>query len=158
MTPETDKKNTKARNNAYSLLRSRPRAEREIRDRLRMKKYDDGVIEDVISRLKSAGEIDDAKFAKFWVESRMRMNPVGDAVLKHELKAKGVDQSIIDLVLEEKKDNFNEYEIASGMARERFARFAKLDRRKAMKRLYDFLQRRGFSFDTVERIVADIIK
>ena len=123
-----------------------------------MKRYDDATIEEVISRLKSAGEIDDAKFARFWVESRMRMNPVGDAVLKQELKAKGVGQPIIDSVLEEKKNNYDEYEIASGMARERFARFAKLDRRKAMKRLYDFLLRRGFSFDTVERIVADIIK
>ena len=155
---EADKKNSKAKNNAYSLLRSRPRAEREIKDRLRIKGYDDGVIEEVVAGLKKAGEIDDAKFAKFWVESRMRMNPVGDTVLRHELKAKGVSQAIIDSALEEKHNVYDEYEIASSMARERFARFQKIDKRKAMKRLYDFLLRRGFGFDTVERIVGDIVK
>jgi regulatory protein len=155
---EADKKNSKANNNAYSLLRSRPRAEREIKDRLKAKGYADGVIEEVVAGLRKAGEIDDAKFAKFWVESRMRMNPVGDTVLRYELKNKGIGQAIIDSALEEKKNVYDEYEIASSMARERFARFKKLDRRKAMKRLYDFLLRRGFGFDTVERIVGDIVK
>lgn len=155
---EEDKKNSKAKNNAYSLLRSRPRSEREIKDRLKIKGHDDSVIEEVITGLKRAGEIDDARFAKFWVESRMHMNPVGDIVLRQELKAKGVSQAIIESALEEKKGIYNEYKIASDMARERFAQLKKLDRRKAMKRLYDFLLRRGFGFDTVERIVADIVK
>lgn len=150
---EPDKICGRARNNAYALLRQRPRSEYEIRSRLKLKGYDEEVVEEVISALKRIGEIDDEKFAHIWVESRMQMNPMGDVVLKHELKAKGVSDSIIEATLANKAQKFDEYEVAFHMAKEQFDRFKKLDRQKATKRVYDFLMRRGFAYDTVSKIV-----
>ena len=151
-----DKREARARNNAYSLLRSRPRSEAEMRGRLRLKGYDDAIIDGVIDGLKRVGDIDDLKFAKLWVESRMHLNPAGDIVLRQELKEKGIADSIIEATLEEKAKSYDEYEVASSMARERFERLKKLDRRKAMKRLYDFLSRRGFKYETVSRIIDEL--
>lgn len=147
-----------AMSSAYRLLRERPRSEFEMRERLAMKGYDSQVIGQVIAKLKGYGEIDDVRFAKLWVESRMHLNPMGDVVLRHELKAKGVAESVIDAALEAKAKTFDEYEIARSMAVERFERFKKLDRAKAAKRLYDFLVRRGFAFETVRRVIEEIIK
>ena len=143
----------RAKNNAYCLLRTRPRSESEIRKRLKLKTYTDAVIDDVVLSLKRTGDINDEKFARFWVESRMQMNPAGDVVLKHELKDKGISESIIDSAIEEKKKAYNEYDIAFSMAGDRFERLKKLDRRKALKRVYDFLLRRGFSYDVVRQII-----
>ena len=143
----------RARNNAYALLRQRPRSEHEIRERLKLKGYGEAIVEEIVELLKKAGDIDDARFAGLWVESRMHMNPAGDVVLKHELKAKGVSDSIIEATLTEKAEKFDEYEVALSMAKERFERFKKLDRQKAMKRVYDFLLRRGFKYDTVRGII-----
>ena len=154
---ETDKKLQSARNNAYCLLRSRPRSEREIRDRLKLKRYDESTIEVVIEGLKKAGKIDDVKFASLWVESRMHTNPAGDVVLRHELKEKGVSEPVIDAALLEKSQNYDEYAVALNMAGERFKRLVKLDRKKASKRLYDFLLRRGFSYDIVRKVVDTVI-
>ena len=148
----------RAMNNAYSLLRARPRSEAEMRERLAMKGYDGQIVEGVIAKLRGYGEIDDARFAKLWVESRMHLNPMGDVVLRHELKEKGVAEAIIDAALEAKAKTFDEYEIARSMAVERFERFKKLDRAKAMKRLYDFLVRRGFAFETVRRVIEEIVR
>ena len=153
---DIDKKRSRARNNAYSLLRLRPRSESEIRQRLRLKCYDDAVISEVVEALERTGDINDVKFAKFWVESRMHMNPVGDVVLKHELKEKGVEDSIIEATLEDKAKNYDEYEVAFNIAREKFERLKKSDRQKAMKRLYDFLLRRGFKYDNVKKIVENL--
>lgn len=155
---EPDKIKNKARNNAYSLLRSRPRSEHEIRMRLRLKGYDAGTIDDVVEGLRRLGDIDDDKFARLWVESRMHSNPMGDIVLRRELKEKGVSEPIVDAILEEKSKNYDEYDVALNMARERFKQLSKLDRRKAMKRLYDFLLRRGFRYETVQRIIEELIK
>jgi SOS response regulatory protein OraA/RecX len=44
------------------------------------------------------------------------------------------------------------------MAAERFGRFSKLEKRKALKRVYDFLARRGFKFDIINRIIDELIK
>jgi len=151
-----DKVAARARNNAYALLRQRPRSEHEIRERLKLKGYSDAVTEEIIELLKKAGDIDDARFAGLWVESRMSMNPAGDVVLKHELRAKGVSDTIIEATLTEKADKYDEYEVAFSMAKERFERFKKLDRPKAMKRVYDFLLRRGFKYDTVRRIIENL--
>ena len=155
---DTEKAVAKAKNNAYALLRSRPRSEYELRDRLRLKGYEDQVVETVIASLRLTGSVDDVKFAKFWVESRMHMNPVGDVILRHELKAKGVQDPIIESALEDKAKNYDEHKLALDMAEERFRRLEKLDRRKAAKRLYDFLLRRGFKYDTVRGIIEEMIE
>lgn len=87
----------------------------------------------------------------------MHLNPVGDVVLRHELKQKGVSDSIIEATLEAKAKSYDEYEVAFNMARERFERFKKLDRSKAAKRLYDFLVRRGFKYENVRRIIEELV-
>lgn len=137
-------------------MRSRPRSEREIRERLGLKGYGETIIDDVIEGLKRTGEIDDERFAKFWVESRMHLNPVGDIVLRQELKEKGIGDSLIEAALDVKAATYDEYRVAFDMARERFGRLKKLDKSKAMKRLYDFLMRRGFKYENVQKILEDL--
>lgn len=153
---ESNKTIARARNNAYMLLRQRPRSEYEIRNRLKLKGYDDSIVEEVVSGLKKTGDLDDKKFAKIWTESRMYLNPVGDVVLKHELREKGISDSIIEATLSDKAENYDEFEVAFNMAKERFERFKKLDRRKATKRVYDFLIRRGFKYDVIRKIIEEI--
>lgn len=154
---EPDKLNkTRAKKNAYALLRQRPRSEAEMRNRLKLHGYGEELIDDCVKDLKRTGNIDDAKFAKLWMESRMHASPVGDVVLKHELKRKGVSDAIIEAVLSQKAKDYDEYEVAFSMAVDRFERLKRLDRRKAMKRLYDFLMRRGFAYETVRRVVENI--
>jgi regulatory protein len=153
----SDKKLQKAKNNAYCLLRSRPRSEFEVRQRLKIKGYGSDIIEAIICDLKRIGEIDDAKFAHLWVESRMHQNPMGDIVLRRELQEKGISDTIIEATLADKAVLYDEFKVASDMAEERFRQFAKLDKKKALKRLYDFLLRRGFTFDTVQRVVSEIV-
>lgn len=155
---EQDKILNRARNNAYALLRQRPRSEYEIRNRLKLKGYGEAIIEEVVAGLKKIDEIDDKKFAQIWVESRMRMNPMGDIVLKHELKEKGVSDSIIEATLAEKAEKYDEYEVALNMAKDQFDRFKKLDRQKAMKRVYDFLMRRGFKYDIIRRVTESLTR
>jgi regulatory protein len=154
---KNEKQSSRAKNNAYALLRQRPRSVYEIRSRLKLNGYDDDLVEDVIANLKRSGELDDERFARLWVESRMRMNPAGDAVLKHELKSKGVSDAIVETVLSEKAGKYDEYELAFSMAKERFERLKKLDRRKAMKRVYDFLLRRGFEYDNIRKVVENLV-
>lgn len=154
---EQDKKLQSAKNNAYCLLRSRPRSESEMRGRLKLKRYDESTIDAVIESLKKAAQIDDVKFADFWVESRMHVNPVGGVILKRELKDKGVPEPIIEAALHKKAQNYDEYTVAFNMAGERFKRLVKLDRRKALKRLYDYLLRRGFGYDIVKRVIDAVM-
>lgn len=146
----------RARNNAYMLLRQRPRSEAEMGKRLKLKGYGAEIVSEIVNDLKRSGEIDDVRFARFWVESRMHANPMGDVVLKHELKEKGVADTIIEAALSEKAEKYDEEAIALNMARERFEQLKRLDRRKAMKRVYDFLLRRGFKYDLIRSVIEQL--
>ncbi len=146
----------RVRNSAFALLRARPRSERELVSRLKGKGYNDAVVRLVVEDLKKRGMVDDEKFARFWVESKMHLNPVGDVVLKNELREKGISADIIEAALSSKDAKYDEYEVARSMAVERFRRLKKIDRRKATKRVYDFLMRRGFAYDTVRRIIEEL--
>lgn len=88
----------------------------------------------------------------------MRTNPKGDIVLRQELKEKGVAANLIDEALKQKADTCDEYSIALAMAREQFDRLKKLDRRKAAKRVWDFLARRGFGYEIVKKTIDELIK
>lgn len=154
---DEDKVIRRATNNAYALLRQRPRSEYEVRSRLKAKGYGQDVIERVVAGLVKAGEIDDPGFARLWMESRMDANPVGDVILRHELKLKGVSDDIIEATLRLKRDNYDERKVAFEMASERFERFKRLDRAKAAKRIYDFMARRGFKFDTIQSVIEELI-
>jgi regulatory protein len=59
-----------ARDKALRFLEPRPRSAREVRQHLQKKKIEGDVIERVIERLRGAGLLDDAAFAKYWVENR----------------------------------------------------------------------------------------
>ena len=88
----------KALNNAYCLLRQRPRSEQEIRKRLRLKGYEDDIVNEVVLALKNSGELDDAKFAKLWVDARiyLKENPKVLEKLEKETRAKG-DAAVIPI-------------------------------------------------------------
>ena len=58
-----------------------------MRSRLKLKGYDAATIDAIIGELTRVGQLDDVRFARLWVESRMSSNPMGDIVLRRELKA-----------------------------------------------------------------------
>ncbi|MFH1996275.1 MAG: regulatory protein RecX [Candidatus Omnitrophota bacterium] len=143
---------------AYVLLNVRPRSEKELRDRLKQKGYGDSVVTQVLDDLKRVGAVDDAKFAKFWIESRMHLNPVGAVVLRHELASKGIVESVVeDALVSSGCSAESEYEIARTMAVGRIERLRRIDKRKAAKRLFDFLARRGFDYGVIHKILDELL-
>ena len=147
------KTSDKALSYAYRLLGIRPRSEKELKERLFGKRYGSEAIESVISQLKEKGVVDDLKFARAWVESRMRTSPKGNVALKRELGMKGISNPITEEVLSEKKED--EASIVKELAEKKMESLKDLPKEKARKRLFDFLARRGFNFDTIKDAVRE---
>lgn len=134
------------------LLKFRLRSERELRERLKKKKFDSEVINELLQYLKGHSFIDDNLFARSWIESRLK-KPLGIRRLKLELKAKGVDNSIIENNALELTGIYSESEIVERIAKERLKRYKNIEEQKAKQRLYGWLLRRGFS----PEIISDAI-
>ena len=97
--------------------------------------------------------LDDAAFARAWVESRDRARPRGEAALRRELVLKGIDRQVIDEVLMERQDG------SEGQDPNAAAAVALLERRRSSiaretdpvrrrHKAYALLARNGFDPET----------
>ena len=75
---------------AGRFLEARPRSTDEVRRRLREAGYRGDLVEGAIARLTELGFLDDAGFARSWVESRDRARPRGARALRDELRRLGI--------------------------------------------------------------------
>lgn len=138
----------KAFDRCLHYLRYRPRSRAEIIGYLEKKGFSGPAVQNAISRLESYGYIDDKSFARMWIESRCRSRPKGEFALRHELRQKGVDEAIIDQIL----TDFEETGPAWRAVAPRLAAWAKLDRPALKQKFYQYLNRRGFSWETCQTV------
>jgi len=147
----------KAYDRAVRFLSYRPRSQAEVRRALRRSEIDEVVIKAVIERLTRQGYLDDAEFARFWVENRQQFRPKGARALRQELRQKGLDNTTIEAAIA----NLDPEASAYAAARPRALRLANLipdDLRTFRRKLTDFLLRRGFDYETVRDVVTNLIQ
>jgi regulatory protein len=103
----------------------------------------------VLARLKERGLVDDIAFARFWRENRENFRPRSRRLIELELKQKGVDAETIAEATAGVDDEPSAYRAAQRKARS----LAHLDHSSFRKHLGDFLKRRGFDYELVNRTI-----
>ncbi|MCC6170019.1 MAG: RecX family transcriptional regulator [Caldilineaceae bacterium] len=126
----------------------RPRSEQEMATYLAGKGYVEEVTAAALARLRARGYVDDAAFARYWVDNRTRFRPRGTRALRYELRQKGLDSPTIDEALEEQDEDAAAWAAAAPMA----ARWAGLPREEFDRKLIGFLARRGFNYAICRRV------
>lgn len=147
---------------AAAFLSVRPRSVTETRRRLRHNGYPDALVEEVISRLIEMEYLDDAAFAKAWVESRDRAKPRGEIALRRELALKGVARDVVDEVLAERTDfaltgDPNGAAAAMLLNRRRSSLERELDPMRRRQRAYALLARNGFDPETCREAASSFV-
>lgn len=138
---------------ALNFLSYRPRSETEVRRNLRKKDVEDEVAEVVVERLTRAGLLDDGEFARYWVENRLQFNPRGARALRHELRGKGVSNSVIADALADLDEEVAARQVAETGAR----RLNHLEPRDFRRKLGAYMARRGFSYAVIGPLVEEML-
>ena len=133
---------------ALGFLSYRPRSEREVRDRLSKKDIPESVVEQVIERLARLRLLDDAEFARYWVEQRQTHRPRGTRLLRHELLRKGIDAETMAETLEVSEQEEDPVEAAYRAASRKAGSLRGHDQRSFEQKVGQFLLRRGFDYGT----------
>ena len=153
----------RVRQAALHLLSYRPRAEQELRARLRSKGFPHALVEWCLRLLEEQGLINDHAFASAYVRSRIRVRPRGRFRLAQELRQKGVSAEVAEQAIDQAFDNeeTSERDLACAATRRwldrqgstLIERLASTDRsrerERARQRLHAFLTRRGFGSDLI---------
>jgi regulatory protein len=132
---------------ALRFLESRARSVAEVRRRLTQAGYQSALVDGAIARLIDLGMLDDAAFARSWIESRDRARPRGERALRQELRLKGLDGTLVEEALGERgaaSADVDELAARRVLARHAAALGRVADPRARRQRAYALLARNGF--------------
>lgn len=143
-----EKDYSKAKDIALKFLSYKARSEKEVRDKLVSKEVESMTIDRVIEFLKRYDYINDEKFANSYVRERIRLKLEGRKKLVYDLRQKGIKQEIIDHVLD--NTDIDEIDQAIQLLEKKVHDKTELDI-KEKQRIYQFLLRKGFSYDIIKK-------
>ena len=142
---------------AVGYLAARARSKHEIEQKLLQAGYRPCTVEMVIYKLERENLLDDADFARQWVESRSA-HKLGRSRIAQELRRKGVSQ----VEAEEALSSIDDEDQLSGaitLAEKAAARIKPgEDMRKVSNRIAGMLARRGYSWDIVQEAIRKTLQ
>ncbi|MFH1459274.1 MAG: regulatory protein RecX [Candidatus Omnitrophota bacterium] len=145
-----------AKKSAFRLLKFRLRSGLEINQHLKKKGFTKQIINKTLTFLQELGYIDDLKFAKVWVNYRLKLNPCSKNLLQHELREKGIDPNFIkEALLVINADA--EFDIAREIAKKRLRQIKGLPVEVIARRLAGYLARRGYTQSLIVDLVKELI-
>lgn len=147
-----DKRNlNRAREYALRLLEYRERSEQEIKERMARKNYNERLIKSTIESLKNHNLVNDRRFARMWAESCLRRS-YGRWKVQTDLNKKGIDKEIVEEVLRESYSKVDEVQIALALIQKKWPSLKK-EENALLRRVSDFLKRRGFPFEVIAEVI-----
>ncbi len=141
----------RAHEKALSFLSIRPRSEWEVRQNLLKADYEAGTIDRVVERLRGVNLIDDAAFARYWIENRAQFRPKGRLALQQELRRKRIEPEVIEAALAEIASGDEQAALQAALSKA--DRYRNLSRPEFAQKLSAHLARRGFDYETVRTAV-----
>ncbi len=147
----------KAYDRAVRYLSVRPRSREEVRRHLDQAGLDAEVIEAALDRLVEQHYLDDAEFARYWVESRRQFRPKGAAAVRQELRQRGVAGEAIEAALADSDPVAEAYKAVQPQAA-RLAALARTDPMSFRRKVSGLLLRRGFAYGVVREVVNQLAR
>ena len=132
------------------------RSEFDVRNKLAAWELEADIVDRIINRLKKERFLDDARFAKSFINDKMKFNKWGKTKISFELRRKNISSAIYEPLLEELSgDEFEEQLLHILSVKARLVK-AKNDYEKKTK-LIRFALGRGFGMDMAVKCVNKLL-
>jgi regulatory protein len=141
---------------ALRLLSVRPRTRHEIKNALMGLEVVPAIRDGIIGELEENGLIDDARFSREYVRSKIELKGLGPHRLRFELKKLGVRAGIVDDTLQSEFTDEGQEEIAWRVVRGKL-RERKPDE-KDVRRLSALLRRKGMDYEVINRVTYQLLQ
>lgn len=147
------------------LLATRRRSAGELRERLTRREVPGAVAHEAMARIDRAGLLDDAAFARDWVQQRRVLRELGDEALRRELEAKQVSAELIEAALGAGESD--EEQRCRDLVRSRIGEQDRLrlqrerdgaHRRRLSRRLDALLTRKGYPGSVAVQVISSELR
>lgn len=151
--PDADPESV-ARTILLDQLTGRARSRSELRAKLAARQVPSEIAERLLDRFEEVGLVDDAAFARSWVESRQAGKGLAPRALAHELRRKGVPDEVAREALATVDDEAQR-EAARALVRRKLRSLRAVDTAVATRRLVGLLGRKGYSSGLAFAVVRE---
>lgn len=141
---------------AINIISYSMRTEKELRQKLRDKKFSDSAIEYAIQKVKGYGYIDDLSYATSYIQSKAMPNGWGEQKIISMLLQKGIDMQVIKDKIAECYSEEDMENNAMNVAKKYFLRLRGEDTRKNKQKLYGYLISKGFKYNIASSVCRKI--
>lgn len=154
--PQADQESV-ARKILLDQLTGQARTRAELARKLASKDVPADVAIRLLDRFEEVGLVDDAAFARDWVEQRQTGKGLARRALAQELRRKGVEDETAREALDQlaEDDPEGEVEAARMLVRRKLRSVANLEHDKAVRRLVGMLARKGHGPGVAYRVVRE---
>ncbi|WP_026886128.1 recombination regulator RecX [Clostridium beijerinckii] len=146
----------RCKESALRIIERTYKTEKEVRDKLRLKEYDEISINKAIEFLEEYNFINDSNYAKIFIRDKLRT--MGSQKIKYTLLRKGVCKEIINEELLS-LDTDNEKNIAFDIAQKKYNLIKKkeTDTYKISGKLYRHLMSKGYNTDVTSEVIKKVM-
>jgi regulatory protein len=139
----------------YAALSRRAHSRKELSQKLQRKGFPKDIIDLALAQAEQQGFINDQAFAQSFIKKRLRHTPLGLRKLQVELHQKGVSPRTAKQALTHA--DLQADTLCRAAAEKKWKSLQKEpDAQKRRRKLFAFLLRRGFEWDTIARVTASL--
>ena len=142
-----------ARSDTERFLSRSEHSSQQLRYYLSGRKYIEEVIDGTLEWAERNGLVDDRRYASIFIRSHSSSSPMGNFRIRMELKKSGIRDSITDELLSERDEN----ELYNILVKTVDLKYGHLSEETAHRRASAYLQRRGFQYEIIGRILKDAL-
>lgn len=142
---------------AFGYLAQRPRSIGDMQRHLDDLQFGEYEVYAVVERLKELGYLDDEKYARDFVQSRLATKPASRRKLQEQLAAHHIDRALIQAALQDIPEE-TETENAMQVAEKFFRQFEGLEPKEKKQRIYRRLIARGYDYEHVRSCLEQLFE
>ncbi|NOQ21420.1 MAG: hypothetical protein GQ565_02055 [Candidatus Aegiribacteria sp.] len=143
-----------ARSDTERYLSLSERTSHQLRSYLLGRKYLERVVDDMLLWACRCGLVDDRRYASAYIRSHSRNSPMGNFRIRMELKKRGITDSITDELLSRR----DEGDLQQTLVKTVKNKYGYLERQTGLRRAMGYLQRRGFQYDLISRVMDEVFR
>lgn len=140
----------RAKLRAMHLLNDMGRTESQLRTKLLQNDYPSDIVEEAIAYVKSFGYINDAEYARNFIENRKEKKSKKEICAA--LCQKGLQKDLIETALEESYANDDSIAAIEAIVRKKKFDSKSTDYRE-MQKMMGYLVRKGFRYDDIRQVI-----
>lgn len=145
----------RCKNSAIKIIERSYKTEKEMKDKLILKSYDEKSIERTLKFLREYNLINDENYTRMFVKDKV--NSEGKRKIKYTLIKKGIDSNVVEHELSKiLSENLKEIALELALKKYNVLKKRETDKYKLSQKLYRFLVTKGYDFDLISEVVKEV--